>query len=99
VDSHELWVAREAELRRLIDLAAKYLGELSASPEYDAGAWVSQEDIRRLDPEGGLNLFALKGPPTMTIQVDIHDEEHHMICKAEEGRIDLIPIRRESEIG
>ena len=91
-DMHLMLREKERELDSMIELAEKYMNELSCSQYFQNYAWVTEEDLLTLDPEGAVNLFALRGPPSMTIQVDQKNGEHHVVCKTDEGKIEMIQI-------
>ena len=76
-----------------LQLVDENLAELSQSTSFYAHAWMTEEDILTLDPEGSVNLFALRGPPSMTIQItEQGDGEHRLICKTDEGKIEMVQV-------
>jgi transcription factor E2F3 len=84
---------KEASIDAMLAFVDGALSELLESPRFQEHGWLSEEDIEKLDPEGSVHLFALRGPPSMTI--DFADQEagtRHMVCRAEHGRIEMIPI-------
>jgi hypothetical protein len=86
--------AREAEVNAMMQFTDKALADLLESERFEEHGWLSEEDIARADPGGALDLFAIRGPPTMTVEiVDDGGGLHHMICRGDRGRIDMIPLR------
>jgi hypothetical protein len=84
---------RERELDIMLEFVDNALNELFASDAFEEHGWLSKEDIVSVDPDETVKLFALRGPPSMKIEVGDPDEtEHHMICTAEDGRIEMIPV-------
>jgi hypothetical protein len=93
-DLHQVLLDRDQELDTLTATTDAYLDDLLKSPAFHEHAWFSVEDISRLDPDVSMNLFAIKGPPSMTIEViDSDDQSHHMICKADDGIIEMTPVQ------
>jgi transcription factor E2F3 len=88
-------LAQEAEVDRMTTIIDESLMELSRSPDFQTYAWVSEEDVMRLT-EDQLTLFALRGPPDLTIEVPDEDEpaRHRLICTSQTGAVDLIPINQ-----
>lgn len=85
--------AKERELQYLIAQVDKSLDDVMKSKAFEEHGWVTPEDVARLDESGSLNMFALRGPASMTIQViDHEDGEHQLVCETEEGKIEVIPI-------
>jgi transcription factor E2F3 len=86
-------LAREAEVDRLTALMDESLATLAASPDFQAYAWVSEEDVMRLADEQ-MTLFALKGPTDVVIEVPEEEDpgRHRLICTSQSGSVDLIPI-------
>lgn len=86
---------REAEIDNMTTIVGKYLDDLSSSEFFAHYAWVSDQDVLPLISDDDVSLFALRGPPSMTIEVIDPDGEgspYQLICKAPEGEIDLISI-------
>lgn len=93
---NNILMEREREIDRLTQTVDEQLKDLSQSELFREKAWVSEEDIRKLDPDGSTTLFALQGPQSMTIQiVDQESGTHHMICKTDDGQIIMTPINKQ----
>lgn len=90
---NNILMERESEIDRLTLMVDELLKDLSQSELFKEKAWVSEEDVRKLDPDGNTTLFALQGPQSMTIQIIDQDSgSHHMICKTDDGQIIMTPI-------
>jgi hypothetical protein len=84
---------KEASTDAMLAFVNRALSELVDSPRFQEHGWLCEEDIEKLDPDGAVHLFALRGPPSMTIEFADHEAgAHHMVCRAENGRIEMIPI-------
>jgi transcription factor E2F3 len=92
-------VAREQELDKLAGTIDEALGAKSQSDDFKKYAWVSEEDIMRLVDANATSLYALRGPPDLTIEVPEDDlpDKHRLICSSESGTVDLIAIRTGQE--
>jgi hypothetical protein len=72
------------------------LANLMSSQRFQDYGYFSQEEIACLDPTKSVHLFALRGPSSMTIDLPGgEDGAHHMVCRTEKGRIEMIPIGAE----
>lgn len=92
-DVHQALIDREKELDAMIGIADNCLNELAKSQAFQMNAWITEDDVATLNPEGNVNLFALRGPPSMTIQIfNQEDGEHHMVCRTDEGKIEMVQI-------
>jgi hypothetical protein len=87
--------AQEENLEQLTTVIDDALASLTASPEFEALAWLSDEDVLRLTGDE-LTLFALRGPPDLQIEVpeDEGSGQHRLIFTSQSGAIDLIPIHQ-----
>jgi transcription factor E2F3 len=93
-DDLALLEERSRELDNLMESVDNCLDELIKSREFKDRAWLTEEDILSLDPEKSMNLFALLGPPTMTVEVStLEDNSHLTVCHTETGKLELKPIR------
>ena len=88
---HDQLVQEEEELDLMTNMIDQYMRSMVLSQEFQENAWITAEDISMLDAEQQLSLFAIRGPPSMTMQIDENDE-HHLICETDKGQIELIPI-------
>jgi len=87
------WNEKEAKLDEMIQKIDFCLQELSNSDVFNKFGWLSHEDILRLSEDNDMKLFALKGPPSMTIQIeDDDDSAHRMICESTDDQIYLTSI-------
>lgn len=94
-DVHAKLVEQSQIYDAWLQLVDQNLAELSQSEDFQVHGWMTEQDILRLDPEGSVNLFALRGPPSMTIQIDQDGNgEHRMLCKTDQGNIHMTPIKR-----
>jgi hypothetical protein len=86
-------IARESEIDRLTSLMDESLSTLASSPDFQAHAWVTEEDVKRLGDDQ-MTLFALKGPPDLVVEVPEEGEtgKHRLVCTTQSGTVDLIPI-------
>jgi transcription factor E2F3 len=86
-------LAQEAEVDRMTAVIDDSLMALSQSTDFQNHAWVSEDDVMQL-AEDGVTLFALRGPPDLTIEVPDEDEgeKHRIVCTSQSGGVDLIPI-------
>ena len=82
------------ELEKVSQNVDNFLSDLTQSELFSDYAWVSPKDILSIIPDNDVRVYALRGPSSMTIQVSDMDGDvpFHLICKAPEGEIDLIPI-------
>jgi transcription factor E2F3 len=84
---------READIDRMTEVADRALADLMHSERFELFGWFSEEDFAALAAESSFDLFAIKGPRSMTLEVfDEGDSEHRVVCKAVSGRIELMPI-------
>jgi hypothetical protein len=94
---------KEAALEAMTASVDRALADLMSSERFQDCGWFSEEEILRLDPGEAVHLFALRGPPSVTISIlDQGDGGHHMVCRADNGRIEMTPItggRRRSHGG
>ena len=96
-DVHAKLVEQSQIYDAWLQLVDQNLAELSQSEDFQVHGWMTEQDILRLDPEGSINLFALRGPPSMTIQIlDEGDGQHHLVCKSEDGKIEMVHIGTDS---
>jgi transcription factor E2F3 len=86
-------LAQEAEVDRMTAVIDDSLMALSQSTDFQNHAWVSEDDVMHL-ADDGVTLFALRGPPDLTIEVPDEDEgeRHRIVCTSQTGGVDLIPI-------
>jgi hypothetical protein len=93
-DVHSLLIDRSQELDAMLESVESCLEELLKSPEFKDQAWFTEADVGTLDPDNSMNLFALTGPPSMTIDVTVQGgTSHQMVCQTDKGDIELRPIR------
>lgn len=92
-DIHRVLEERERELDSLINIADGCLTELSKSQAFQMNAWITEEDVAALNPDGNVNLFALRGPPSMTMKVFPQDDgDYRLVCMADDGKIEMVQI-------
>ncbi|OHT12553.1 hypothetical protein TRFO_03551 [Tritrichomonas foetus] len=94
---------QEKELDRLLEKADAELLDLSESELFKKCAWITRDDFSKLTPDPDTTLFALCGPPNLTITMKDDDEEpmpHHLICRVEngEGEITLSTLTANTNI-
>lgn len=93
--SKNVLLQEEKEIDEMTAIVDQALEALPNTEEFKQNAWLSPEDIELLDPQRTLSLFALHGPPSMTIQIFEDDEEegnHRMVCQSADGKIQFFEI-------
>jgi hypothetical protein len=90
--------AREAEIDAMTESADRALASLSESERCKVHGWLSEGDIAKIDPNDALDLFAIRGPQSMTIEI-VDDERSpcHIVCRTDQGSLDLIPIGKAAQ--
>ena len=90
---------RERGIDEMIEAVDKDIEDLNASEFFQNYAWVSYNDIMNLVEQDGVTLFALRGPPSMTISVEEQegDNTFKLHCRAPDGEIDLVQIGKTSK--
>jgi hypothetical protein len=96
------YVEREREIDALLAVVDSELADLSESELFKRCAWVDADDADACAPDRAISLFALRGPPSMSIVVrddetDINNRT--VICKVEDPRdgcIQIDPIRSDA---
>jgi hypothetical protein len=90
---HQVLVDRDQELDTLTVTVDELLVDLMKSSAFQEHAWFAEEDVALVDPTHTLNLFAIRGPETMTMEPGDEDDDcHQLTCRTEEGQIEMIPI-------
>ena len=83
----------ESELDRLTQLVDDSLLELASTQDFQSFAWVSENDIMCLKGNSDISIFALRGPPDLSIEVPEEEGNfHRLICKSNKGTVDLIQV-------
>ncbi|EAY18694.1 hypothetical protein TVAG_062990 [Trichomonas vaginalis G3] len=87
-------IEKEAEIDKMIEHVDKCLNDLSSSELFQNYAWVSDKDVLALAPDDEVTLFALRGPPSLTISVleGEGDDPYQLVCRAPDGEVDLLSI-------
>jgi hypothetical protein len=87
-------IARERELGGLTAALDECLKTLADSDDFQQYGWLSQEDVLKLADGDQMSLFALRGPPDLTIEVPDEDspKTHKIICTSATGAVDQMKI-------
>ena len=91
---HSYLFDKEKELEDIISNVDNSINELSKSEIFNDYGWITPEDILKVVEGTDLKIFALKGPPSMTIQISETDDNvnHQMICESEDDPITLTRV-------
>jgi hypothetical protein len=89
----------ERDLDRLLQIVDSELADISGSEIFQRCAWIDRVDADACEPDPAISLFALRGPPTMSIIIrddEADPENRTILCRVEnprDGSIQLDPIR------
>lgn len=89
----------ERELDMLLNKCETELNDLSESELFHQFAYITENDISNLDPDGDYMLFSITGPRSLSVKMDSDPndpEVHRLICHVEngDGAINVQPISK-----
>ncbi|OHT15551.1 hypothetical protein TRFO_02896 [Tritrichomonas foetus] len=87
---HNILLQQKAEYEMMDKTIESHLSDLFQSEMFNRFGWLTEYDIKNINSQENLNLFALNGPASMTINLEIEDDDQYVIvCNSTNGKVSL----------